>query len=271
MSNRPDQQLENALIDYHAALPRQARLIQLAGEVLRQLVAVQTDLPPSPLLTEKDVAATLAAGRPLLAIAPIPAAIFRNTLGRLLELFRQFELLPPLFADLLQNLLTLPPQAWLEDSERVSELCQTQEIPPGLILFLGKKALAPFFQQATAPYLPIFLQGAWQKASCPGCGQEPALASLAPDSRDRLLYCSLCAAQWPCDWRTCIFCGNQESRFSYIFAEADPARRADLCQTCRRYLKTVVTSRLPHPLYLPLEEFVTVDLDTLLARDDLLS
>jgi hypothetical protein len=68
-----------------------------------------------------------------------------------------------------------------------------------------------------------------------------------------------------------VFCGKEEPRFSYIFAEDDPARRADLCQACRRYLKTVVTSQFTHPLYLPLEEFVTVDLDTLMARDDLLS
>lgn len=271
MPNHPGQQLEIALTVYSAALPRQARLIQLAGEVLRQLAAVQAHLPPSPPLPEKEAKAGLAAGEPLLATVPIPVAIFHNVLGRLVELFQQFELLPPLPADLLQKLLVMIPQSWLEESDHVAELCQTRAIPPGLILFLGQKALAPFFQQVAAPYLPIFLQVPWQKVSCPGCGREPSLASLAPASGQRLLYCGLCAAQWPYTSGNCVFCGNEDLRFSYIFAEDDPSRRADLCPACHRYLKTIVTDRLPHPLYLPLEEFVTVDLDAIMARNDLLS
>jgi hypothetical protein len=271
MSNRPDQQLEIALTDYTAALPRQARLIQLAGEVLRQLAAVQAHLPPARSLTEKDVTATLAAGEPLFATMPISAPIFQNTLGRLLDLFRQFELLPSLPPDLLSLVVSFPPQTWLGETHRLEKICQEKDVPVGLLLFIGQKALSPFYQEAAAPYASLFSQGDWQKRNCPGCGREPTLASLAPESRQRLLYCSLCAAQWPFTRQACIFCGNQEHRFSYIFAEDDPARRADLCQTCHRYLKTIVSDRLPHPLYLPLEEFVTVDLDTLLARDDLLS
>ena len=70
----------------------------------------------------------------------------------------------------------------------------------------------------------------------------------------------------------CDFCGAEaEAQFSYVFVEYDPARRADLCRVCHRYLKTIVAGRLTHPLYLPLEEFVTVDLDTVMARDYLLS
>ena len=141
-----------------------------------------------------------------------------------------------------------------------------------LLFFVGQKALSPFYQQAAAPYIPLFSQGVWQRSVCPGCGQEPALASLPPDSRQRHLYCSLCDVQWPFARRGCVFCGAEaEAQFSYVFVEDDPARRADLCRVCRRYLKTIVAGRLTHPLYLPLEEFVTVDLDTLLARGDLIS
>jgi hypothetical protein len=196
--------------------------------------------------------------------------IFHNTLSRLLEFFRQFELLPQLSPDLLQTLLTLPPQAWVEETEKLAEICQGQEVPVGLLLFLGQKALSPFYQQAAAPYTPLFSQDGWLLASCPGCGQEPALAHLMPESGQRLLYCSLCAAQWPFPRRACVFCRTgDEPQLSYVFVEDDPARRADLCRVCRRYLKTIVGNRLKHPLYLPLEEFVTIDLDTLLVRNDL--
>ncbi len=272
MSSPPDRQLETALTAYTAALPRQARLIQLAGEVLRQLAVVQAALPPLPEVNLKEAAAKLAAGQNILATVPVPGPIFQNTLSRLLELCRQFELLPVLSSDLLQTLISLPPPAWLRETERLEKICQGQDVPVGLLLFLGQKALSPFYQQAAAPYGPLFFQGDWQRPDCPGCGQEPALACLAPESGQRLLYCSLCAAQWPFARRACVFCGTEaEQQLSYVFVEDDPARRADLCRACRRYLKTIVPGRLKHPLFLPLEEFVTVDLDTLLARNDLVS
>ena len=74
MSSHPDQQLETALTAYAAALPRQARLIQLAGEVLRQLADVRAALPPSPGVDLEQTAARLAAGEPILATVPDPGA-----------------------------------------------------------------------------------------------------------------------------------------------------------------------------------------------------
>lgn len=267
MSSLSDPQLKTALSVYTAALPRHARLIQLAGEVLRQLALVKAGLPPVQESEKKAVEDRLAAGQPILAQVPIPAAIFQDFLNRLLELFQDNELLPLLPDQLYENILALPPHVWLEEASALAATCEGQNISEGLLFFLGQKALAPFYQHAAAPYLPRFLKQECDTGKCPFCGQEPALASLAADSGQKFLYCSLCAVQWPFPRQTCAFCGNSEPRFSYIFVEDDPARRADLCQVCGRYLKTIVINRLPHGLYIPLEEFVTVDLDALLARD----
>jgi FdhE protein len=269
MPNPPNQELDTALQAYLAALPRQARLIRLAGEVLRQVGAVQAGLPSAPGLAAPEAEARLRAGEPVQAHLPISTPVFKNTLGRLLELCQQFELLPPLSPDVLQALLSLPPPAWLADNLRLTDICPDREIPAGLFHFLGQKALSPFYQRAAAPYAPLFLQGTWQQGNCPNCAQRPALASLAPESGQKLLYCSLCAVQWPFPRRTCVFCGHEEPHFSYLFVEDDPTRRADLCQACHGYLKTIVTNKLTHPLSLPLEEFVTVDLDILVHRADL--
>jgi FdhE protein len=272
MANQLNQRLDSALAAYAAALPRQARLIQLAGEVLRRLADVKAALPPSPGVDLHQTAARLAAGEDILATVPVSAPIFRDTVTRLLELFRQFDLLPTLPPDLLHSLISLAPPAWLGGTGGLEEICQGREVPVKLLFFVGQKALSPFYQQAAAPYIPLFSQGVWQRSVCPGCGQVPVLASLPSDSRQRHLYCSLCDVQWPYARRGCVFCGAEaEAQFSYVFVEDDPARRADLCRVCHRYLKTIVAGRLTHPLYLPMEEFVTVDLDTLLARGDLIS
>ncbi len=271
MSNPLAQQLDTALLAYEDALPRQSRLIELAGQVLQELAAVQANLPAASGTAASETGARLKAGEPLLVRLPIPEPTFQQILKRLLALCQRFELLPPLSDELIRSLLALPPPTWLEGAAKLPINCQGRDLPVGLFFFLGQKALSPFYQRAAAPLLTDFLQGGWEKGSCPGCGRSPALASLAPDSGQRLLYCSLCAAQWPFPGQTCPFCGKQGALFSYVFAENDPARRADRCPACRSYLKTIVTSRLTYPLYLPLEEFVTIDLDILMASDDLLT
>jgi FdhE protein len=269
MSSPYSPQLESSLGIYAAALPRHARLIQLAGEVLRQLGAVQAGWSPIQEIADQDIEAKLAAGHPIFPHVPISETIHRNILARLLELFRQFELVPPLSANQLQSLLSLAPHAWLDETS-LEAISQGRDLPAGLFFFLGQKALSPFYHQAAAPFQQKLLQAGWQKGHCPFCGQQPALACLSPDSGQRLLYCSLCGVQWPFSRQTCVFCGNQESQFSYVFIEDDSARRADLCQACQHYLKTIVINRLRHALYLPLEEFVTIDLDALLMRQDLI-
>ncbi len=113
----------------------------------------------------------------------------------------------------------------------------------------------------------------WQvgkKGNVLAAARNPLLpASLPTPGKDFYI-----AASVVCNGRFLVrpasFAATQESHFSYIFIEDDPARRADLCRACRRYLKTIVISRLTHALYLPLEEFVTVDLDALLLRHDMI-
>lgn len=269
MSSPHSPQLESALRIYAAALPRHARLLELAGAVLLRLAVVQADLSQSPDMAAQEIEASLDAGRPASPRLPISAAIFQDTLARLLDLFRQFDLIPKIVPEQFQNLLSLEPSAWLNENA-LEAVCRGRDLPAGLLFFLGQKALSPFYHQAAAHWQQQLLQADWQRGQCPFCGQLPVLASLTPDSGQKYLYCSLCGTQWPCARQVCAFCGTQDSQCSFVFIEDDPARRADLCQTCQRYLKTIVTKRLTHALYLPLEEFITIDLDMLLLRQELI-
>jgi transcription elongation factor Elf1 len=268
MSTPSDPQLETALSTYAAALPRHARLIQLAGEVLRQSAAVQAGLALLAEVAQEAAEDKRPATPPILSDLSIPPAVFHDFLHQLLGLFLDYGLLPRLDQDLCRCILKLPPQVWLKEAAEVADICRGWHLSAGLFLFLGQKALAPFYQHAAAPFRSSFLNQEDNTGRCPSCGQEPALATLAEGSGQRFLYCSLCGVQWPALRHTCVFCGIAATHFSYLFVENDPARRADFCQACGRYCKTIVISRLPHALYLPLEEFVTVDLDAMLAHGD---
>ena len=127
----------------------------------------------------KQVEAKPAAGRSILDQVPISVSTFQNTLSHLLELFRQFELMPPLSADRLQDLLTLPPHAWLDETS-MEAICQDQDLPAGLFLFLGQKALSPFYHQAAAPFRQKFFRWDWQKGNVPSAARNPLLPASLP-------------------------------------------------------------------------------------------
>ncbi|MGQ9920372.1 MAG: formate dehydrogenase accessory protein FdhE [Desulfobacca sp.] len=267
MPNPLPEQLAAALSAYKNAVPRRARLLDLAGAVLAVLKATAADLPDPPAADLPGATARLTAGQFLLPPLSIPSARFQALLTALWDIFATYDLLPPLPRDLLRQLLDLPPQAWLEEEGPAVVLARTYQLPAGLLLFIGQKALSPFYQQAAAPYAELLAQGLWQQALCPACGRPPTLALISPATGQRRLHCRLCDLTWPAPSRqACVFCGTEASQGRYYFLEDDPARRADLCQTCGRYLRTIVLAQLPHPLHLPLEELVLVDLDTLMAQ-----
>lgn len=265
MPSHLPKQLEAAIQAYTTAVPRRARLMDLAGAVL---AAQSTALVPAPPAGDLEAATSLlAAGQPLLTALAVPAVAFRALLAQLLTVFQRFELLRPLPLATLEEILDQSPSVWLEEGGPISSLAAARRLPANLLFFFGQKALAPFYQQAAQPYDALWSQGLWQQPICPACGRPPTLALLTPESGRRRLHCRLCDLTWPAPSRqACVFCGTEASQGRYYFLEDDPARRADLCQACGRYLRTIVLAKLPHPLHLPLEEFVLVDLDTLMAQ-----
>ncbi len=257
-----------ALQAYKNALPRRARLLDLAGEVLTVLAA-GSPTSPSPTAQERQAAADrAAAGRILWEKPPVQRQGLPELLRQLIRVFQKFALLPPLSEAVQAELLATPAAAWLSAPESIVRWATTHQLPGTLLVFIGQLALSPYYQAASAPYKDLWSQGKWRHPFCPSCGREPSFALILPESGQRHLHCRLCDVTWAGpDRQTCLFCGQQNSQGEYIFLEDDPARRAELCQACQRYLKNIVLQNLPHALSLPLEEFVGVELDiSLLIR-----
>ena len=65
----------------------------------------------------------------------------------------------------------------------------------------------------------------------------------------------------------CPFCHSRDSKdLDYFYAEQEAGYRVDVCNHCRRYMKTLDLRQLTHPLFLPLEQVTTLHFD-MLARD----
>ncbi len=219
----------------------------------------------------EEAAARLAAGKHILTTVPVSGPIFRNTLHRLLELSRQFELLPSLSPDLLHTLIDLPPKpGWRKPTTKGN--LPGPGFSGGIALLSGTKSPLPLLSAGRGALRPLFSQGSGKGPFVRAAARSRLWPFLLLNPGNGCYTAAFAPSSGLLPVETCVFCGTEaDQQFSYVFVEDDPARRADLCRTCHRYLKTIVAGRLTHLLYLPLEEFVTVDLDTLVARDDLIS
>ena len=74
----------------------------------------------------------------------------------------------------------------------------------------------------------------------------------------RSLYCGLCRTEWPFPRLRCPACDNtDQDTLRHLVADGDPAHRVDVCEACRRYIKSSRSGDAP----LPIEDLMTYDLD----------
>jgi FdhE protein len=114
-------------------------------------------------------------------------------------------------------------------------------------------------QQELAGLIPD--DGSWERGYCPICGSPPALARLEADGR-RFLFCGFCWHRWPGRRALCPFCETVDpGRRSYIYSEEEKEYRLELCDACRKYLKTLDSRQLARTSYPPLEQVASLHLD----------
>jgi FdhE protein len=148
-----------------------------------------------------------------------------------------------------------------------------EEIAQGLDV--DKKILAFFTYNSVRPSLSLCAEQlatyldknvSWKKGYCPICGSPPALSILGDEGK-RSLVCSFCGHEWDTQRIYCPFCDNQDqTKLHYFFSEEEKDYRVDVCDQCKKYLKTVDTREMKHPVYPPVEQVSTLHLD-LLAQD----
>lgn len=159
--------------------------------------------------------------------------------------------LAPLFPSFLQ-----------EDASRVTHAAEAMSVDPKALSFFFYHSLRPSLcrcQQQLSGYLAD--APAWEKGYCPVCGSLPALAWLEADGR-RILYCSFCWHSWALNRVVCPFCSNNDPhRLSYLHTDEEREYRLDLCDACRKYIKTVDSRNLVRRAYPPLEQIATLHLD----------
>lgn len=174
---------------------------------------------------------------------------------------------PTLLEELARNATFGPQQPYLES------LAARLDLPEDVLLFFGRLLAAPFVAEVArrTGRLSSLPAGTPEgDGQCLVCGSPPALAELRRDDGKRILHCSLCGARREFTRLACPYCGNRD-RDGLTFlrvSDADP-RWVEICDKCRRYIKTVDMRKLPDDYELiPLvEETATLHLDLLAEKE----
>ncbi|MBW1841605.1 MAG: formate dehydrogenase accessory protein FdhE [Deltaproteobacteria bacterium] len=108
-------------------------------------------------------------------------------------------------------------------------------------------------------YLPENIP--WEKGYCPICGAYPGLSMLAGEG-ERFLFCGFCWHKWEAKRIFCPFCEETDNKtLQYFYSEEEKELRVDVCDSCKKYIKTIDARKAERDIYPPLEQISTLHLD----------
>jgi len=148
------------------------------------------------------------------------------------------------------------------DDAYFDETAAALETDKNALAFVAYSSLKPSVALC-AEQLSGYLKdlAAWEKGYCPICGNFPGLAVLDHDGR-RLLHCSFCWTTWPAKRIFCPFCEKTGGKnLLTVYSEDEKDLRVDVCDNCKKYLKTVDSRETERIIYPPMEQIASLHLD----------
>lgn len=134
--------------------------------------------------------------------------------------------------------------------------------------FLVKETLSPVLEIYAEAFQPLLPADGWDNGYCPVCGEPPVMAMITPENGKRFLVCGGCGTEWAFFRMRCPFCGNDDQqRLSYLKIENDDKYRIEVCDACRRYIKTVDLRNMDRPVDIEVEDLITLHLDMIAVEN----
>ncbi len=136
------------------------------------------------------------------------------------------------------------------------------QVAPEFIHFAVYQGMLPSIR-VCAEYLQTHLEKSpsLKQPACPICGSAPALALYSRDGQ-RHVFCGFCWHLWPMKRVYCPFCQNKNNTsLQYLYLEEEKEYRVDVCDQCRKYLKSIDLRQTERVIYPRLEHAATVHLD----------
>jgi FdhE protein len=138
-----------------------------------------------------------------------------------------------------------------------------------LIDLFIEECLRPELEIIAKKYGDIVGKSEWSEGYCPVCGKEPKIGEIRKEEDGkRYLFCNQCGYKWYFNRIKCPFCGNDEQHsLAYFEVEGEERYRVDVCNKCRRYIKTVELPKSSEEPNMDVEDIATLHLD-MIAYDE---
>jgi len=152
------------------------------------------------------------------------------------------------------------------DSTYLDEITRLLHLDRSILYFLIHTSLKPSIHANVENLRNQVDLKNWQRGYCPICGSLPQMSELKGEGQ-RYFQCSFCDFQWASERLKCPFCENKDhEKLHYFYAEGQEVHRVDLCDTCKRYIKTVDSRNIGYEPDLNLEDMITIHLDILASK-----
>jgi FdhE protein len=127
------------------------------------------------------------------------------------------------------------------------------------LITLVDYAARPALRAGAQAVAPLVAKAPWGRGTCPGCGAQAALSVRTGKEGERFLLCGRCGTGWPYARVRCPACGERDHRRLGTLHATDEGdyRRAEICESCRCYVKSVAALDLPDA-----DGVLRLDLDT---------
>ncbi len=156
-----------------------------------------------------------------------------------------------------------------QDSDYFHTVCNELGLNKEVVVFLTLSAAKPFFEAIAPGLRDRVADDKWLKNYCPMCGSSAQLSTLDKKSGQRYLYCTLCSSHWRYMRLKCSFCGDEQAGGQKFLAEEQGPYRIDLCEKCKRYIKTLDERKLvdSKEIIPSIEDLATMYLDMLAEKE----
>ena len=167
------------------------------------------------------------------------------------------------------NLAELARSAALGEGKYCRDTGEKLMLRHELLLFLGLSLARPLFELWAENLRNRVKDDRWLRPYCPICGSEPYIAKLHREDGRRILGCPLCGTEWTFKRAECPFCLNKDQKsLRYFFVDQDSPYRVDVCDVCKRYIKTVDERKTDAAgTVLLVEDIATAYLDIVAERE----
>ena len=109
---------------------------------------------------------------------------------------------------------------------------------------------------------------ALENGRCPICKSAPAISIISKKTGSRSLVCSFCWHEYKTRKSTCPFCKNEDANtLAYISLDTEKGIKADYCERCKKYIKTINLKEYRKDIYLPFELIASIPFDMKMNKD----